>query len=1088
MRKRFNGATMVLKDSTGKEISRTTGTNGAYLFNGLNDQLYCIEAIPTSPNYVAGLYKNDNAFNNGRNCFVANPSKSNAHFALVKIDLYDSEYRVIRSALTSVDGSYEFHGLNACVYCASGFDTNEKLVPEMTTSTLTVPTASILVQTLITLIWPRSMSQLGAQSRHLIRTIDYATGEFELTGLPAGSYWVKATPGDSAFTAGPKQNDNVFENGEYCFNVGPSITTAHLALVRKTNKVSGFIWNDSQNNKGIMNKDKPFGGVRMVLSKDGKTVATQNDLTGAYSFEDLTPGSYCLTASRTDNTYSLGVNKNDNHFTNPGGKYCFRIIDSDVTDANIGWVKMFGLDVEVWDDSLLNKGIHDPTKVMSDVKVEVIDAEGKVISTLTTPQGPLHINLPQGSYCLAISKPDFLPSEAHDQDNHFDDKGTLCFDLDTDNVKYLGALYKPRTKFSVSGFAWDDSELNQGTLDKTKLFGPWGMNLTDKDGNVLESKTVTGAYSFTDLDAGDYCINATLKVAGNQYYWWGMPRKDSKFDGGKYCFTLGPDDITNAHIRSTKLLSYSIRIWDDTTDNQGIFDEDKLIQGINFELRDEDGVLIYKRASYGGALILKGPPGKLCINLLPPFGKYIPSSVMKNDNIFDSNGRYCFTLDKSNPSIKGAMVRTVFNVSGFAWDDSASNAGLLDTSKPLNGAMKMDLTDKDGQVLNSVPTFNGNFSFADMPAGDYCLKATPVETKYHTWLIPKGDSKFKDLSYCFTLGPDMIDANIRASLYRNYTLTVWDDTVTNQGLYDSTKNISGIKVQLKDAEGSTNYPLLTTTNGPLKIRAPQGMVCMTLTSPDGKYVPSTVKKNDNLFDSTGNYCFKLERDGLDLKGAMVEAPTFSISGNIWDDSALDQGTLDINKPLAGVVMVLKDKNGKDLITLDNTATSAGTYEFENIPAGDYCIQGTYTAGGYWPSLKNKDSKFDNAGVYCFKLGPDITNAHYGLIKTHKVSGSIWDDSADKQGKLDPSKLVPNVDVTETDASGATFVFKSMGRYFYYVKTTQNICLQLTPPAGYTALGTVVGDNKFDNTNKACFLVDKDMLNVDGALIKSNRRR
>ncbi|GAM26792.1 hypothetical protein SAMD00019534_099670 [Acytostelium subglobosum LB1] len=93
-------------------------------------------------------------------------------------------------------------------------------------------------------------------------------------------------------------------------------------------------------------------------------------------------------------------------------------------------------------------------------------------------------------------------------------------------------------------------------------------------------------------------------------------------------------------------------------------------------------------------------------------------------------------------------------------------------------------------------------------------------------------------------------------------------------------------------------------------------------------------------------------------------------------------------------MVLQDNSGNQLKVIEQ---ANGTYSFNNLPSGQYCVVGSYPNNSYVPGINRNDNVFDMFGRFCTALGPSHTDAYFAMVK----SASYCVYGSDPTGKYAP---------------------------------------------------------------------------------------
>ncbi|REH92625.1 YSIRK signal domain/LPXTG anchor domain surface protein, partial [Staphylococcus felis] len=123
-------------------------------------------------------------------------------------------------------------------------------------------------------------------------------------------------------------------------------------------------------------------------------------------------------------------------------------------------------------------------------------------------------------------------------------------------------------------------------------------------------------------------------------------------------------------------------------------------------------------------------------------------------------------------------------------------------------------------------------------------------------------------------------------------------------------------------------------------------------------------------------------------------PLYSLGDYVWEDSNRD-GKQDTNeKPINGVIVILKDGNGKEI---DRTTTNnEGKYQFDNLSNGKYVVE-FIPPNGYEPTVANANGISDELDSDGRIVNATINNANNmtidsGFYKpTYKLGDYVWED-------------------------------------------------------------------------------------------------
>ena len=576
------GVPVTLKDGTGATVgTTTTGADGKYLFDNLNDGTYIVcfdvaklpadyagysltakdkgddakdsDADPatgcTPPTTLGGIKHEDLTLDAG---LVSPPNKlgdfvwvdknkdglqdaGESPVAGVKVTLKDGAGATVGTTTTGADGKYLFGNLNDGTYTVC-FDV--KVLPE------------------------------GVADYQVTKQNSGDDGKDSDADISTGC--------TAPTTLGKDKREDL---------------TLDLGLVAPANRLGDYVWADA-NKDGLQDAGEPaVGGVKVTLKDDkGATVGTvTTDVGGKYLFDNLDDGTYvvCFDVKALPEKYSdATLTKKD---AGDDGK------DSDADVATgctapttLGSAKREDLTLDaglvsppnklgdfVWSDK--NKdGLQDKDEVgVPGVKAVLKDDTGKTIATVTTGADGRYSfdNLPDGSYQVCFDTKalpgDFaayqltkVNAAGHNGTDSAADLSTGCTP-----VTKLGAGHRedlrldaglvapgPKPVNKLGDYVWYDK--NENGLQDPGEEGVEGVEATLKDGTgkvLSETKTVAGGtYLFGNLPDGSYQVCFDTEYASAEYRGYGFTKadaaghngKDSAADPGTKCTALtklGPD-------------------------------------------------------------------------------------------------------------------------------------------------------------------------------------------------------------------------------------------------------------------------------------------------------------------------------------------------------------------------------------------------------------------------------------------------------------------------------------------------------------------------------------------------------------------
>jgi protocatechuate 3,4-dioxygenase beta subunit len=296
--------------------------------------------------------------------------------------------------------------------------------------------------------------------------------------------------------------------------------------------------------------------------------------------------------------------------------------------------------------------------------------------------------------------------------------------------------------------------------------------------------------------------------------------------------------------------------------------------------------------------------------------------------------------------------------------------------------------------------------------------------------------------------------------------------------------LAGVIIQLRDGDGK--------------------IVDTTSTNSDGRYTFANLRAGEyQVFEQQPDGYFQGgqvagtgdgEVLGMDLLGVRLaanqdvvdydfcELPPGSISGYVHVDTDGDCVRDEDEPPLAGVVIQLRDSDGKIVDT--TTTNNEGHYLFDYLPPGDYQVfeqqpDGYFQGGQSVGTGVGRVLGIDLLGV-TLSVNQDVTDYNFCELPPASISGTVWQET-DLNQKFDPGESpVPGVLIElldefgetlqqmQTDSSG-NYLFDSLPPGVYGIREHQ--------PAGLFQGGELVGNSGGR--------VAQDDLIVDIALVGGN---
>jgi protocatechuate 3,4-dioxygenase beta subunit len=816
------GVTVKLLNSVGSVVSTTTtDTNGNYLFNNLVPGDYSAQVVAPTGYFVsakdqggndaidsdidpttgktitttlaageadlswdAGLYQkasigdkvwadcNNNGIQDGTEAGVCG----------VTVKLLDASGTVVATALTDINGNYQFKDLMPGSYAVQvvaptgyALTTKDQGTSDAVDSDMDQATGKSVLTTLESgendLSWDagltvksvgatfdfsgssatdgtngniRSYTSNGISVNTSAWSRDKTYGTWSSAWL--GSYGGGLGVTDSSEGSGSDVShtvDNVGRDNFVLFEFSQSVVVDKAYL--------GYVVNDSDVKVWIGTVNGAFDShitlSDAVLTSMGFTEVNQTTLTSA-RWADLNAAGYVgnvlIIAADTTDTSPEDYFKIDQLVVNTASAFC-------ATDVSIG--------DKVWEDSNAN-GVQDAGEAgIAGVTVKLLNSVGTVIATTTTDASGNYLfdKLAAGSYKVQVVTPSgyivttkdaSVATDATDSDIDASGiSGLYTLTQGSNNLTVDAGFYKPLA--SIGDKVWVDSN-NNGIQDTGEAgYSGATVKLLNAAGTVVATTTtdVNGNYKFSNVVPGDYSVQV---LAPSGYVFSAKDQGtndaiDSDVDvttGKTIATTLvaGENDLTwDAGIYCPPTTaSIGDKVWEDMNFN-GVQDAGEAgIQGVTVKLLNAYGTVVATTTTdaSGNYLFSNVNVGNYKVQVVAPTGYYYTKQNQGTndavDSDVDSTGRTTLTsltAGESDKSWDAGLYRKA-SIGDKVWEDK-DHDDIQDSTEPGIGNVKVSLQNASGTTIATTYTdASGNYKFTNLDPGSYRVVFDKSATTY----------------------------------------------------------------------------------------------------------------------------------------------------------------------------------------------------------------------------------------------------------------------------------------------------------------------------------------------------------------------
>ncbi len=908
-----------------------------------------------------------------------------------------------------------------------------------------------------------------------------ATGKYTFPQLPPFTYTVSVDPTTlpASVNPVPTADPDPIKDGSTTVPVtGTPVTNIDFGY--QPTRIAGFVYQDP-NDDGIMAAgETPIKSTTLqLLNASGIVVATTATAAdGSYEFL-VAPGTYTIREVQpvgyvdgkdTAGTNGAAVTANDQiTVTVAQGQQS--------VSNNFGEKQVSGISGKVYLDANNDGTIGVAEKSLAGITIELLDTTGAVVATTSS--------LADGTYTFQGLNPgvytvhEIQPAVYLDGiDTPGTGTGTSATTTVNDKIAVtLGSgVQSTANNFgerpgAISGVVFNDAT-NAGVLDGTdpKIAGV-SVQLLNSTGAVIATTTtdVAGAYSFSDLPAGEYSVRETQPIAfTDSVELPGAGNSTPSNDLISVTLTAGQVSAQNNFAEVVGAISGTV--WVDANNDGLIGGAETKINNVTVRLRNAAGVIVATTTtSATGTYTFSGlAVGDYTVEETQP-GTFsdgkdragTSATILANDKITVS-------LTAATPVSTGNNFgeRAIGNssIAGTVFlDNNRTGVQATDGSEPGIAGVTLNLVDSNGDIVATTTTnVNGGYSFTALPAGTYSV----VEVQPTGYLdgvdqVGSGaDSPFADTNAGIVVGSNSVISEVNfgevdpAPSPAKLSGKTYVDNDNNGSFSAGDTPLAGVTIMVyNNATGAYVSSDVTDASGNYSITGlPAGTFKVVETQPalygDRSETPGTGTTSSTVNDQI---LVTLASNGNSTGNNFGELPGV-ISGAVYFD-ADNSGTNNAgDTPVSGVSISLLNEIGTVVAT--TTTDGTGAYSFTGLPAGKYSVVETqpsaYGDGAENPGTGTTSSPMNDRINVTLAAGGSSTANSFGETLS-AIKGSVYEDTT-LNGKLTAGEAaIVGVTVNLLNAAGtqiATTTTNGTGAYEFLDLLPGKYTVVEVQPVGY----------------------------------------
>ena len=428
-------------------------------------------------------------------------------------------------------------------------------------------------------------------------------GNYSFTGLNDGTYTVqvdKTGPlADKEQTEDPSGKTDSRSQAITFTRTDPDVTNVNFGYAEDYT-VSGTVYKDKDRSESLNNSEPGFDGITVnLLGEDGQVVATTTTKAdGTYSFSKLPAGKYTVKVEPSDLLKSYEQTEDpDGTKDHTSGVVQVNHDNPSVENVNFGYAPNFAINGTIYRDGDRDGTKGDTEGCYSGVTVQLLDKDGKVITTTTTDKDGKYSfeHLPDGTYSVKVVKDGALTNtdQTGDPDSKLDNASEpITLDEKNPIKGDVDFGYVPNN--TITGTVYRDDNRDKMINGDEPGLERVSVQLLDEDGKVLQTldTDADGNYAFQHLPDGKYTVKVVRSSSIKDYDQTEDP--DATVDDTSAVYTMGPEHSLQEKVNFGYVPDFSIagRVYRDSDRSKSYTNGEETFSGVTVDLLDKDGNVV----------------------------------------------------------------------------------------------------------------------------------------------------------------------------------------------------------------------------------------------------------------------------------------------------------------------------------------------------------------------------------------------------------------------------------------------------------------------------------------------------------------